>query len=160
MKRSLPWALVALLAAPAIAADFDVADIRISDPWSRALPPVSPTGAAYLTIHNRGEATDRLIGAQTPTAGHAELHEHVHQDGLMKMQKLESISIDAGEQVSFEPGGYHVMLFDLKQPLTEGTPFPLTLQFEKAGSVELEVEVRAPGATGKSRQSDHHHHHH
>ncbi|WP_304638716.1 copper chaperone PCu(A)C [Pseudomonas sp.] len=160
MKRSLPWILVALFAAPAISADFDVADIRISDPWSRAVPPVAPTGAAYLTIHNRGAAGDRLIGVQTPAAGHAELHEHVHQDGLMKMQKLESISIDAGEEVSFEPGGYHVMLFDLKQPLTEGTPFPLTLHFEKAGSVELEVEVRAPGATGNPRHSDDHHHHH
>jgi len=159
MKRSLPWALAALLAAPVIAADFDVAYLRVSDPWSRALPPVSPTGAAYFTIHNRGDTADRLVSVETPLAGHAELHEHVHEDGLMKMQKLDGLSVAPGEQVSFEPGGYHVMLFNLKQPLVAGTPYPLTLQFEQAGSLQVEVEVREPAAAAETHHSGGHHHH-
>jgi periplasmic copper chaperone A len=160
MKFALPCLFAALLATPALASDFQAGDLTVSQPWSRALPPVSPTGAAYMIIRNDGQQADRLLGAKTPVAGHAELHEHVHADGLMKMQQRESVEIAPGEAVSFEPGGYHVMLFQLQQPLVAGERYPMTLQFEQAGAVEIEVSVHDSASdTGNAHRSGGHHHH-
>lgn len=145
----------ALFAGPGTAHDYAIADLHIGHPWARALPPVAPTGAAYMIIENRGEQADTLTDVRTPVAGHAEVHEHIHQDGLMKMQQVENLSLPAGESVRFAPGGYHIMLFNLKQPLSAGERFPMTLYFEHAGQLEVEVaiEEQAPAET----QSEHHH---
>ena len=156
-----------LFATQTLAHDYTVGDLHIGHPWSRALPPVAPTGAAYLTIENRGQQSDRLIAASTPIAGHTELHEHVHEDGLMKMQKIDRVEIAPGESVEFSPGGHHVMLFDLKEPLSDGHRYPLTLTFEQAGEVEVEVYVsKDTEADDQSPAHDHaghdhgHDHHH
>jgi len=145
----------ALLSTQSMAHDHGAGELHIDQPWSRALPPVAPTGAAYLSIENRGQHSDRLLAADTPIAGHAELHEHVHQDGLMKMQQIDSIEIAPGERVEFTPGGHHIMLFDLKQPLVAGSSYPMTLTFEQAGEVGIEVMVR--GEEDKGQADDAHH---
>ena len=124
-----------------MAHDYTAGDLHIQHPWSRALPPVAPTGAAYMVIENRGDASDTLTGAVTPVAEYTELHEHVHQGELMKMQRIDEVAIAAGEQVEFSPGGHHVMLFELKEPLVAGNKYPMTLTFERAGEVEVEVYV-------------------
>lgn len=148
-----------LLSVQALAHDFTAGDINIIHPWSRALPPVAPTGAAYLVLENKGDQADRLTGATSPIAGRVELHEHVHQDGLMKMQQIDSVRIDPGAQVEFKPGGNHFMLFDLQQPMVEGGSYPMTLSFEHAGEVEIEVKVTGEPAPAAPTSHDAHIHH-
>ncbi|EPM82842.1 hypothetical protein A260_26986 [Pseudomonas syringae pv. actinidiae ICMP 19068] len=108
------------------------------------LPPNAPTVAAYFIIENKGDSADRLIGVDTPIAGQAQLHEHVHADGLMKMQHVQAVDIPAGAKVSFAPMAWHVMLLDLKDrsKLVVGQRFPMTLHFEKAGDVQVQVVVQ------------------
>lgn len=142
---------------PALAHDYSLGDLHIQHPWSRPLPPVAPTGAVYLDIENRGEHGDRLTGASTPIAGYVELHEHVHENGLMKMRQIDGLELAPGQSVEFTPGGYHVMLFDLKQPLTAGHEYPLTLIFQQAGEVEVMVKVQQD-TTPKASAEGHHHH--
>lgn len=145
-----------------MAHDYTHGDLHIQHPWSRALPPVAPTGAAYMKIKNQGEENDTLIAASTPIAGHTELHEHVHQGDLMKMQRIDKVIIAPGEQVEFSPGGHHVMLFELKEPLVAGNMYPMTLTFEQAGEIEIEVLVSEGAAAQEDAapHSGHGHSHH
>ena len=147
------------LSIPPVAHEFTSGDLHILHPWSRALPPVAPTGAAYLVIENRGERSDRLTAAHTPIAAHAELHEHVHENDVMKMQEIDSVEIAAGGSVEFAPGGHHVMLFGLKEPLAAGGEYPLTLVFEHAGEVEVTVMVQGEGAADEGHPGHGHDHH-
>ncbi len=117
-------------------------DLHISHVWSRALPPVAPTGAAYMSIENRGARAARLVGVSTPIAERAELHHHVHADGVMRMKRIDELVIEPGQQVNFAPGGHHVMLFNLNEPLVSGATYPLTLRFEQAGEIEVQVDVQ------------------
>lgn len=117
-------------------------DLSIENIWSREMPPVAPTAAAYFVIRNQGGEADTLLSASTPVAGRAELHEHVAHGEMMKMQQVSKIEIPAGAAVELKPMGYHVMLFDLKQQARAGDTFSLTLEFSKAGKVELQVPVK------------------
>ncbi|MDH4562910.1 copper chaperone PCu(A)C [Pseudomonas sp. BN411] len=132
--------------------DYTFGSLHIEHPWAMAVPAVSPNGAAYLVIHNKGTEADKLLGADTARAGKTEIHEHLHKDGLMKMQKVEGgVEIPAGGEARFEQGGYHLMMFGLKQPLNDGDKFPMTLHFQKAGDLDVEVHVQtqAPAATAE-----------
>ncbi|MCY1267821.1 Copper chaperone PCu(A)C [compost metagenome] len=155
--------LLAALLTPAwyvAAHEYDAGDLHIEHPWSREMPPTAPTAAAYFVVHNKGQAADRLLGVDTPAAGKAELHEHVHVGELMKMQPVQDgVAIPAGGAATFAPGGYHVMLFDLKQQYRDGQRFPLTLHFEKAGDVQVEVAVQkqAPATDAHADHSAHQH---
>ncbi|NJJ56136.1 MULTISPECIES: copper chaperone PCu(A)C [unclassified Pseudomonas] len=135
--------------------EFQSGDITIVHPWSRELPAVAPTAAAYFVLKNQGSEADRLLSATTRVAGRAELHEHVHAGGAMKMQQVMSVEIPAGGEVKFEPMGYHVMLLNLKQQAKAGEHFPLTLIFEKAGALEVDVVVQKDAPT--EHQPDHSH---
>jgi copper(I)-binding protein len=146
--------LLAALLLPAYSLQADehrAGSLQIDRPWSLQLPPNAPTVAAYFSIHNNGTVPDRLIAVDSPIAGAAQLHEHVHKDGLMKMQQVQAVEIPAGRNVSFAPMAYHVMLLDLKDRarLVEGQQFPLTLHFEHAGDVTVDVQVlkQAPDAS-------------
>jgi copper(I)-binding protein len=148
LKKTL---LLAALLTPSLFAaahDFSAGQVHIEHPWSREMPAVAPTAAVYFILHNKGAEADRLLSVATPVAGQAEMHEHLHADGVMKMQQVQSVAIPAGGEVKFEPMGYHVMMFNLKQQAKDGQRFPLTLTFEKAGSLEVEVAVHkdAPAA--------------
>lgn len=110
--------------------------------WSRAMPPSAPTGAVYFVLNNPGDQPDRLISAQTPRAEKVEFHRHVHKGDVMRMERMDFVEIPAHGAVTFEPGGNHVMLFGLSQPLVAGEHFPLTLNFEKAGEVAVEVPIQ------------------
>ena len=130
--------------------EYEAGELHIDHPWSREMPPVAPTAAAYFTVHNKGDSDDRLLSVETPVAGKAEIHEHAHVGGMMKMQQVHDVVVPAGGEVKFAPMGYHVMLFNLKQQAKAGDKFPLTLTFEKAGKVEVEVAVQQdePAAHG------------
>lgn len=133
-----------------------LANLGISQPWSRALPPTSVTGAVFVSVFNQGE-TDHLLAAQSPVAQALELHNHLEQDGLMQMIEVQEIEIPgAGGLLELKPGSYHIMLIGLKQPLREGDRFPLQLSFARSGTIELEVEVRSMDA-GTGAEHLHHH---
>jgi copper(I)-binding protein len=134
----------ALLAASLLAHahEYQAGSIHIEHPWSREMPAVAPTAAAYFVLHNQGKEADRLLGASTPVAQKAEIHQHQEVDGLMKMGQVANVEIAPGAEVKFAPMGYHVMLFGLKQQAKAGERFPLTLNFEKAGKVDVQVAVQ------------------
>ena len=135
-------------AASTLAHEYAQGDIRIVKPWSRPLPAVSTNGAAYMTVMNQGNAPDRLVSVSTPAAMKAELHNHTMEGGVMKMRRVEAVDIVPGKASILEPGGLHVMLMGLERPLVDGESFPLTLNFERAGSVEVEVMIFEPEQAG------------
>ena len=130
-------ALYGMLSAPALAQD-----LTIDSPWARANPPVVPNSAAYMTIQNSSQQPDRLLEVRGEVAGSVELHNHLNENGVMKMRPVEAIDIPADGTAVLAPGGFHVMLIGLKAPLTAGDQFPLTLRFEKAGEMSVQVTVR------------------
>jgi copper(I)-binding protein len=148
LKKLLLLAALLLPACYVQAHEYAKGHLAIAHPWSMELPPNAPTVAAYFVISNNGTEADRLTGIDSPIAGSAQLHEHVSKDGLMKMQQVGSVEIPAGGAVTFAPMAYHVMLLDLKDrsKLTDGQSFPLTLHFEKAGDVPVEVMVQKQAA--------------
>ncbi|KKB13227.1 signal peptide protein [Devosia geojensis] len=122
-------------------------DLEITGAFTRATLPGAPVGGGFLTITNTGAEDDRLIGASAAFAGEAQLHEMAVENDVMKMRELpDGIPVPAGEAVTLEPGGLHMMFMGLKEPLVEGTEVPVTLTFEKAGTVEVTLAVAAPGA--------------
>ncbi|NUU34094.1 copper chaperone PCu(A)C [Pseudomonas sp. C2B4] len=139
--------VVAALLLPACFAnahEYKLGELDIAHPWSQELPPSAPNVAAYFVIHNEGKTPDRLLSVDSPISGEAQLHEHVMQNDMMKMQHVPSVEIPAGGEVTFAPMAYHVMLLNLKDRslLSDGKRFPMTLHFEKAGDVTVEVVVQ------------------
>ncbi len=119
----------------------------------------STNGAVFLTLHNQQTAADKLVGASSPVATTVELHESaVDANGVATMTKVDAIEIPAGQQVSLKPDGYHIMLLGLNAPLTEGTPFDITLDFENAADVTLPVTVTAPVAAATEATHEGHDH--
>ena len=118
--------------------------IRVDHVWSRAAM-AGHQGAVYLTITDTG-APDMLTGVATPVAGMAGLHESINDNGVMKMRPVTSLLVAPGKAVALAPGGYHIMLMDLKQPLKEGDSFPVTLSFAKSGQVTVTAIVATAGA--------------
>ncbi|MDX2263739.1 MAG: copper chaperone PCu(A)C [Hyphomicrobiales bacterium] len=151
-------AAVALLstAVCAPAHDYKKGTLTIDHPWAR--PTAGKVGAAYFAVTNAG-ADDALIGVKTDMSNAAELHAHIHNAEIMRMRKVETVKTPAGATVKFEPGGLHIMLIGLKQPLIEGSSFPLTLVFEKAGEIPVDVKVETKSAHGAEAHSAGHKHH-
>ncbi len=138
--------MIALCVAPASAGDARLGDLAISQPWARASAGKTRAGAAYVTITNQGREVDHLMRAETPVAATASLHTHRMEDGIMKMRPVEAVEINPGAPTVMKPGGLHIMLMGLKAPLMEGETFPLTLTFEKAGSIDVRGMVERVGA--------------
>ena len=148
--RSPLFALLALLliASPALAHDYKLGALEIGDPWARATPPTAPTGGGYLSVKNTGTAPDRLISISSPAAQTVQLHEMKMEGNVMRMRELDGpLEIKPGETVTLAPGGMHLMMMGLKAPLKQGEKVPLTLVFEKAGKIDVELAVVAMGAT-------------
>ena len=144
-------AAAALLSAviTANAHDYEVVNVEIGHPWSRATLPNAPVAGGYMTITNTGTAADRLIGGATPAAADVQIHEMTMDGDVMKMRQIEGgLEIPAGETVTLAPGGFHLMLTKPVKRLMEGDRVPLTLRFEKAGTVEVELVVDKPNARG------------
>lgn len=140
-------ALLALFDAPAQAQEVKAGDLVITQPWSRATPTGAKVAGGYLTIENKGTAPDRLVSGSGDIAGKVEIHEMAMNNGVMTMRPLDKgLAIDPGKTVKLAPGGYHLMLMDLKGPMKQGDKVPLTLEFEKAGKVVLSLDVQGVGA--------------
>jgi copper(I)-binding protein len=120
--------------------------IMVREAWARASAGAVTTGAAYVTLMG-GTQPDQLVGASTPVAATAEVHETINDNGVMKMRPVPAVPIPAGQMVTFKPGGAHIMLTGLKQKLVAGQSFPLTLTFAHAAPVTVDVKVQALGAS-------------
>ena len=141
--------LAVLFAAPARAEEVKAGDLVITQAWSRATPGGAKVGGGYLTIENKGSTPDRLIGGSADVADKVQLHEMAMNDGVMTMRPLDKgLVIEPGKTVKLAPGGYHLMLLDLKSPLKQGDKLPVTLEFERAGKVSLSLDVQGIGAQG------------
>ncbi|MDO9708793.1 copper chaperone PCu(A)C [Paracraurococcus lichenis] len=122
-------------------------DLAIARPWTRAAGQ-GGTGAGFMTITNRGAAADRLVGASTPLARTTEIHTHVREGEVMRMRPVPGIDLPPGQSVTLQPGSFHLMLIGLTQLLIPGQTVPVTLRFERAGDVPVELQVEAAGARG------------
>ena len=136
-------AVLLLLAMSARSSDYKAGDLAITDPWSRPTPPIASVGAVYFSITNAGRKADRLLAIGSPIARQAEIHESRVVNGTVEMRPVEWIECPPGATVRIEPGGLHVMLLGLTHPLAAGTTFPLSLRFRDAGSVTVQVAVKA-----------------
>lgn len=120
------------------------AAIQITDAWGRPSPMEANLGAFYMKIHNRSDQDDQLLSASSPACGAIELHESVMEGDMMQMRPVEGIPIPAGETVELKTGGLHLMCIEKQQDFAVGAKIPLTLNFQNAGEVKLEVEVKNP----------------
>ena len=157
-------ALAALtLSVPALAHGFKAGSIEIEHPWARATADGATNGAVYLVLDNEGKAADRLVSAASPAAAKVQLHAHIDDNGVMRMREINAIDLAPDATVKLAPGGLHVMLLGLTEPLKKGKAVPLTLTFEKAGSVTVEVAVQGAGdlkADHEGMEHEHHDHDH
>lgn len=136
-----------LILSPANAHEYTVGTLKIGHPWARATPKGASVGAGYLTITNTGSVADRLLGGSTDAASRFEVHEMTTDGGVMKMRPLPNgLTIKPGQTITLAPGGYHVMLVGLKQPLVKGEHLDATLRFEKAGAVKIYFLIEGIGA--------------
>lgn len=116
--------------------------LNIQNPWAKEVPEVQPQSAAFLEIHNAGDADDVLLSAESDVSEVTELHTMIYEGDMMKMRKVEKIDVPAGKVTQLKPGGLHIMLIKLTKPLVAGDTVNLTLNFEKKGEVKLSIPVK------------------
>jgi copper(I)-binding protein len=140
--------LVTFAAGSALAETYKVGALQIDQPWARATPASAPAGGGFLKITNTGTTPDRLVSASSPAAEMVQVHEMKMDGNVMRMREVEKgLEIPPGGSVTLAPGGYHLMMMGLKGPLKQGTDVPVTLVFEKAGKIDVQLSVAGLGAT-------------
>lgn len=150
MKRLLATiAALALSATAALAHDFTIGNLEIHHPASKATLPGQPVGGGFMTIANKGTEADRLVSITAPdVSDDVQIHEMAIENDVMKMRQLpDGVEIPAGGTVELKSGGLHVMFMKIKHPLKEGESFKATLNFEKAGALDVtfKIESAKPG---------------
>lgn len=120
--------------------------VEITDAWARATPAGAETGAAYLTLLS--PSGDRLTEITSPVADKIRLHQMTNDGGIMRMRDVAALELPPGKPVTLKPGGLHIMMTGLKQPLRPGQSVKLTLRFEKSGAREVRAAVGKIGAMG------------
>lgn len=130
--------LLILLAITGAAAQ---AEVTVDDAWVRATPPGARTAALYLTLYNSGP-DNALIAARTNVAEETQLHTHLHEQGMMRMQQVALFELPSGQEIELKPGGKHLMLLNLSQTLKPGDSVELVLEFDHSEALEMLVPVR------------------
>lgn len=158
-RRALAALIAIAIAGAAAAQEHRVGTLEIDQPWARATPPAAKTGAVYMEIRNTGAEPDRLVEIRSPVADRAEVHQTESESGIVRMRHVPALEIKPDGSALLRPGDIHIMLNGLKGPLQAGTEFPLTLQFERAGPVEIDVRVErsAPAHGPATAPSSHGH---
>lgn len=134
---------------PAAAHEYTFGELTITHPWARATAGTVKTGAVFMTIDNHGAEADRLLSVSTSSATTAELHTHMmDSNGVMKMRQVDGVELAPGSETKLAPGGLHVMLMGLAAPLLEDSVFPMTLRFERAGEITVDIVVESVAAMG------------
>lgn len=149
-STSILWLCAWLLAGTAFAQGSTA--LRIEQAWARPTVTGQSIGGGYVSITNTGRVADRLVGGSTPAARRVELHAMTMEGDVMRMRQIDAIDLPPGRQVKLEPGGLHLMLIDLTAPLKTGASVPLTLRFEKAGEVPVQLSVRQPHPAAASHK--------
>ncbi len=157
MRKLASLALAAALALPGSGAAAQKPSLEVTRAWSRATPPGTTVGAAYLVIDNRAKRADRLLSVSSPRASKVEVHATVHDVDTVRMKRVDPLHVGAGERLEMAPGGVHLMLMGLRSPLKEGQKVPLVLRFEVAGELRTEASVFAPGKDGGGEHAHHQH---
>lgn len=140
-----------VLASSAFAHEYTLGALHIDHPYARATAPGQPAAGAYIGLTNNGKTADKLVSATSPVAKTVEIHTMSMEDNVMKMRALENLEVKPGETIKMQPGsGPHIMLMGLQQTLKEGESVPVTLVFEKAGKIEVSVNVQALTAGAKA----------
>lgn len=157
--RLLAACLVSLASSGVLAHDYKAGSVRIDHPFAMPTPPGAQVGGVWLkTLVNSGAQPDRLVRASTPVAGRVEIHTLSTEGGVARMRELDSLALAPGQRIEMRPqAGEHLMLAQLKQPLKEGEHFPLTLEFERGGKVEVKVYVQTPKGRGAAAAATHQH---
>ncbi|MCC2095874.1 MAG: copper chaperone PCu(A)C [Hyphomicrobiales bacterium] len=134
-------------AAPAARQEYKLGDLVIRQPWARATPKGAPVAGGYATITNTGKSADRLVGGTFTGAGKVEVHEMTVTGGIMKMRHLANgLEIGPGQTVTLKPGSFHLMFMKLKGGVAPGKPVKGSLQFAKAGKVDIVFAVGRIGS--------------
>ncbi len=136
------------LCAAAFAHEATKGGVTAAHPWARATPGGASVSAAYMEIRAVSGADDRLVSVSSPVAAKVEIHSHTEEAGVMKMRRVDGVDVKGGSSLVLKPSGYHVMLMELKAPLKEGDLIKMTLQFAKAGPIDIEATVEPIGAMG------------
>lgn len=116
--------------------------VEVTDAWIRTTVQGQKGTGAFMNIKAKDDA--KLVGISSPVAGVAEVHEMKMDGDIMRMRAVPELALPAGKSVQLKPGGYHVMLMDLKRPLAKDSQVPLTLRFRDAKGVETQLEMRLP----------------
>lgn len=146
-RRLFLTAAVSLIALPVAAQDYKLGSLEITTPWTRATAPTARTGGGFMTITNKGTTVDRLVSARSTVSDKVEIHEMQMDGSVMRMRELaKGLDIPPGATVMLKPGSYHIMFMELKAPLGKDAKVPVTLVFEKAGSLDVQLDVQAMGA--------------
>lgn len=119
------------------------AEVEISNAWVKESIPGTENGAGYFTISNTGSSVISVVGADTDASRAIEVHQHVMRDGMMRMRRVPELVLEAGETVVFQPGGYHLMMFGVKNTFKPGDQVEFTLHFSDGDSVSFDAEVRS-----------------
>lgn len=138
MKKTL--LVLAMIFSASALADAATA-VTVEKPFVRKAMKAQRNSAAFMTLHNSGPEV-AIVAAESPVADIVELHTHIHDNGVMRMRRIEKIELPAGGQVVLKPGGLHVMLLGLKQDLNDGGRVSLTLKFSDGSSKTIEAPVR------------------
>lgn len=131
--------------AQTLAHEYSTGDIEIDHPWSREAPPTATVIAGFFQLKNNAQQDDYLISASTPVAKRVEIHTHEMSDGMMQMKQIDRVKVAAQETVMFKPGGYHLMIFNPEKAYKQGERFPMTLTFQNAGEIKVELAVEKNG---------------
>lgn len=143
MKKIL--ALAGLLLAGSftpVLADSHGSPVQVENPYARAVPPNAANSAAFMVLHNDGAHDRNLVSVSSDVSRVAELHNHIHDNGVMRMRQVAQITVPAKGSIELKPGSYHVMLIDLKQPLKEGDAVNVTLNFADGASQAVSMTAQ------------------
>ncbi|MGE0080541.1 MAG: copper chaperone PCu(A)C [Thiohalomonadaceae bacterium] len=142
MKRALVFTLALAFGGLAQAGAGD--QVSVVDPYVRLSPPNAPATGAFMILKNNGDKPVRLVKASNPVSRITELHDHINENGVMKMRAIASVDIPAGGEAVLRPGGLHVMMIELQTPLREGDVIPLTLVFDDGSQLLVQAPVVRP----------------
>ena len=159
--------LVAAVAATSLAAtgplaahSYTAGDLVIGHPWARETAPGQSAGGGFMTVTNKGAQADRLLSGTSSAAKDVQIHSVNMDGGVMRLRPLpHGLRVPAGQTVTLKPGGYHIMLLGLKRPLKQGSRIPVTLHFQRAGKVRVELTVAPIGAAAAAGESSQGHRH-
>ncbi|MCW5734958.1 MAG: copper chaperone PCu(A)C [Enhydrobacter sp.] len=133
---------------PASAHDYAFGSLKIGIPWAGAVPPASPPGGSFLTVTNTGAAADRLVSATSSAAVQVEVHEMRMDGSISHLRGLDNgRAVLPDATVTLTPGGFHLMMIGIEEPLEEAAGVPVTLVFEKAGKIDVELQAMTLGAS-------------